>query len=281
MKLPVIVDNPGGDNAVVLVPGGLMGWLSWEAHAARLAETRRVLRVQLLNVAHGYENRPLPPGYSVTMEADALAETLRAEGVVGAKGADLVAWSYGAEVALSFALRDPQRVRSLTLIEPPAVWVLRARGTFDEEAQQVARKLGSLGDEVSEDDLEMFAVNVGFCPPGKSPRQMAAWPLWARYRQALRSSRHAIDHADDLQAWRDFPRPVLLVKGRGSARFLHQIVDGLAAELPGARVLTLPGGHAPQIVSMDAFMTALAAFQETASAPPDAPAFPQVTTRDK
>jgi pimeloyl-ACP methyl ester carboxylesterase len=274
MKLPVSVDNPSGDNAVVLVPGGLIGWLSWEAHAARLAETRRVLRVQLLNVAHGYENRPLPPGYSVTMEADALAETLRAE---GALGADVVAWSYGAEVALSCALRAPQRVRSLTLIEPPAVWVLRARGTFDEEAQQVARKLGSLGDEVSEDDLEMFAVNVGFCPPGKSPRQMAAWPLWARYRQALRSSRHAIDHTDDLQAWRDFPRPVLLVKGRGSARFLHQIVDGLAAELPGARVLTLPGGHAPQIVSMDAFLTELAAFQETASAPPG----PHFSTGDK
>ncbi|MEA2696110.1 MAG: hypothetical protein QOI66_381, partial [Myxococcales bacterium] len=39
--------------------------------------------------------------------------------------------------------------------------------------------------------------------------------------------------------------------------------------------------HAPQIVSMDAFLTELAAFQETVNAPPHAPAFPQVTSRDK
>ena len=266
MKLPVVVTG-AGEPPTVLVPGGLLGWLSWEAHAARLEKSRRVLRVQLLNVAHGYDNLPLPPEYSVSMEADALAATLEAE---HALPADVVAWSYGAEVALSFALRDPRRVRTLALIEPPAVWVLRARGTVDDDTRQVAARLGSLGDDVTDDDLEMFAVHVGFCPPGKSPRQMAAWPLWSRYRQALRSSRHAIDHQDDIAAWRNFPRPVLLVKGNGSARFLHQIVDGLAAELPRAQVLTLPGGHAPQIVAMDAFLDQLMTFQKS----PGDPAFP-------
>ena len=263
MNLPA-VETGAGEPPTILVPGGLLGWLSWEPHAARLAVTRRVLRVQLLSVARAIDTRPLPPGYSVTMEADALAATLDEH---HALPADVVAWSYGAEIALSFALRDPDRIRSLTLIEPPAVWVLRARGTIDDDNRQVAARLGALGDDVTEDDLEMFATEVGFCPPGKSPRQMAAWPLWARHRQALRSSRHAIDHQDSLDAWRGFSRPVLLVKGKGSARFLHQIVDGLAAELPGARVLTLPGGHAPQLVAMDAFLAELVSFQKSVAAP--------------
>jgi pimeloyl-ACP methyl ester carboxylesterase len=38
---------------VVLVPGGLTGWLSWKPHAERLARTRRVVRVQLLPVELG------------------------------------------------------------------------------------------------------------------------------------------------------------------------------------------------------------------------------------
>ena len=259
MKQPCI-ETGEGDPPVILVPGGLVGWLSWEPHAARLQATRRVLRVQLLNVACGNENIPLPENYSVRLESQALAQTIADH---QAAPADIVAWSYGAEIALSFALTHPEQVRTLTLIEPPAVWVLRARGAVDDTNREIARRLGSVGEDVTEEDLELFATNVGFCPPGKSPRQMAAWPLWVSHRRSLRSSRHAIEHSDSLDDWRAFPRPVLLVKGINSAPFLHQIVDGLAAELPSAQVLQLPGGHAPQIVSMDGFLEHLAAFQKS------------------
>ena len=50
---------------VVLVPGGLTGWLSWEPHAQRLSQTRKVVRVQLLSVQYGLEGRNLPSGGSV------------------------------------------------------------------------------------------------------------------------------------------------------------------------------------------------------------------------
>lgn len=261
-KLPVI-ETGAGEPPTVLVPGGLVGWVSWAPHAERLSATRRVLRVQLLNVAYGIDQRPLPPGYSVVMEAEALAATMTDRGAIPA---DVVAWSYGAEIALSLALADPRRVRTLALIEPPAAWVLRARRTLNRDTRRVIQRLGSLGDDVTDEDLEMFAREVGFCPPGKSPREMSAWAQWSRHRLALRSSRHAIDHQDDMEAWRRFPRPVLLVKGRGSTPFLHEIIDGLAAELPAAEVLTLPGGHAPLIVAMDAFLAHLLAFQKSVAA---------------
>jgi pimeloyl-ACP methyl ester carboxylesterase len=55
--------------------------------------------------------------------------------------------------------------------------------------------------------------------------------------------------------------PVLLVKGTGSSHFLHAITDALAATLPDARVIELPGGHAPHLVTMDRFLSELASFQ--------------------
>jgi pimeloyl-ACP methyl ester carboxylesterase len=54
---------------------------------------------------------------------------------------------------------------------------------------------------------------------------------------------------------------VLLVKGTGSARFLHQIVDAIAAQLPYVQVVEMPAGHAPHIVSIDRFLELLALFQ--------------------
>jgi hypothetical protein len=39
-------DSIGTGEPVVLVPGGLTGWLSWIPHRARLASTRTAIRVQ-------------------------------------------------------------------------------------------------------------------------------------------------------------------------------------------------------------------------------------------
>jgi len=92
MKLQSRVEGEG--EPIVLVPGGLTGCISWEPHAKRLTATRKVIRVQLLNVEYGLENRPLPPGYSLRTEAGALKATL--DEAVPNGPLDIVAWSFGA-----------------------------------------------------------------------------------------------------------------------------------------------------------------------------------------
>jgi len=174
---------------------------------------------------------------------------------------DLVAWSYGAEVTLDYALDHPERVRSLTLIEPPAFWVLRALGPLDDEAEKNVDMLLTLHGDITEAKLEQFLCAVGFCPPGQSPRALPQWPMWVSYRQSLRNSAAAVQHEDDPARLRAFHRPVLLVKGTGSAKCLHQIVDALVAQLPRAQVVEMPSGHSPQIVSMALFLERLAQFQ--------------------
>jgi len=247
---------------LVLVPGGLTGWISWEPHAERLSTNRKVIRVQLLNVQWGFEDKRLPPNYSVKTESRALAETLGE--LKFEKQIDIVAWSYGALITLDYALDHPDSIRTLTLIEPPAFWVLRATAGLDAEAQQNAATLQKLYGDITEDQLEQFALTVGLCPPQQACRELPQWPLWLTYRRSLRNSPAVLEYEDDISRLRAFNRPVLLVKGTGSAKFLHQIIDVLAAQFPDAKLVDMPAGHAPHIVSMGRFLEQLEIFQGSA-----------------
>ncbi len=258
--------SAGQGRPLVLVPGGLTGWMSWEPHVERLAASRRVISVQLLSVAYGLEKRPLPLDYSLRTESRALEATLDL-GLAGLTApVDLVAWSYGGAITLDYALRHPERVLTLTLIEPPAVWALgtqKPRGPEYESALALGNSIG-IHDDVSEAQLEQFARAVGLCPPGEAARNLPQWPQWLRHRQSLCNTSAAFHHEDDPARLRAFYRPVLLVKGTGSAEFLHQVVDALAAQLPNAQTVEMPGGHAPQIVSIDRFLERLALFHSSA-----------------
>src|SRR5512133_2280626 len=127
----------GEGDPVLLVGGGLTGWKSWEPFVEIFnSKHRKVIRVQLLAVQYGLENRPLPVDYSVKTESSALAATLDSMGLT--IPLDIVDWSFGAFTSLDYALDHPERIRTLTLIEPPAIWVLRETGKWDDEAQQAA-----------------------------------------------------------------------------------------------------------------------------------------------
>jgi pimeloyl-ACP methyl ester carboxylesterase len=257
------IDVKGSGPPLVLVGGGLTGWLSWEPHQARLAPTRTVGRAQPLAVQYGLENVPLPSDYSVKMESRALAASVDALFPPGP--IDFAAWSYGGFITLDYALDHPERVRTLTLIEPPAFWVLDATGTADSQTERESDDMRALyaqmvGD-VTESQLASFVHQAGLCPPGKSPEELPQWPVWVKHRRSMRTGSAPWAHKDDAARLRAFDKPVLLVKGTGSSHFLHRIEDGLAKTLPRAQTIELPGGHAPNVVAMDAFLERMAAFQ--------------------
>lgn len=260
----VRVSVRGRGAPLVLVGGGLTGMASWEPHQAQLAGERTVVRAQPLSVQYGLDWTRLPEDYSVRTESEALGRALDDLGFV--EPVDLVAWSYGAAITLDFALHHAARVRTLTLIEPPAFWALDVTGHTDDEAMGQSTALRAfyatlIGDDVSEDQLAEFARKVGLVPPGQRPQELPVWPSWMKHRRSLLTGDAAWRHRDTREAIAAFDVPVLLVKGTGSAHFLHRIIDALASALPQARVLELPGGHAPQLVARDRFLAELAAFQ--------------------
>jgi pimeloyl-ACP methyl ester carboxylesterase len=258
MQAQVIGSGP----RLVLVGGGLTGWHSWAPHAERLAATRTVARLQLLSVQYGLEDRPLPDGYSVAMESAALAAALDELG--WNEPLDFVAWSYGAAITLDFALDHPDRIRTLTLIEPPAAWVLPDRGENDTDVRAIRELANDVTGDVDASHLERFVRAAALVAPGNEPQELPQWPVWLEHRRSLRSAGAPFEHRDDTARLRAFDRPVLLVAGTGTAPFLRSIHDALASHLPHAREVELPAGHAPQLVSMDRFLELVERFHAEA-----------------
>lgn len=252
----------GEGRPLVLVPGGLTGWLSWIPIADRLASTRKVIRVQLLSVQLGLEGKPLPQGYSPKTEADALGETLNAIGL--GKPVDFAGWSYGGGVLLDFLLDHPDWARTVTLIEPEVPWV---RPELDPDTErQRAETIRLSRVDISEAELETFVRHAGLAPTGTDPGELDSWPTMVQHRQSLRAIPTIWEYPGDPGRLSTFAAPCLLVKGTGSTANDHAMVDILGRELPDARVVELPGSHSAHLVSTDTFLEHMAALQEKPSA---------------
>lgn len=249
----------GSGEPLVLVPGGLTGWISWAPHADVLAASRQVTRVQLHSVALGLSGAPLPNDYSVNYEVTALDKTLDD---LSLEKADFAAWSYGGVSTLSFAIHNSHRVRSLTLIEPPAFWVLRSRGPLPEAVLEQQAFFQTVSkDDVDEEKLLTFVRSADLVPADVDPRTVPSWPVWMEHRHSLRMRDAPHQHEDSIELLRAFEKPVLLVKGESANHNIHHdVIDVLAEELPNASVVTFPGGHAPHIVSMQRFLERFSRF---------------------
>lgn len=251
-------ETSGDGPPLLVVGGGLTGWASWRPMLPRLAEGRRVVLLQPLNVQFGLEDRRLPADYGVRTESEGLAEAVDAADV--ALPADLLAWSYGAHAALDFTLNHPDRVRRLVLIEPPAVWLLPDHGRGVPGVPALEALVPDIAAEVTEDRLAGFLELAGLVPPGGDPRALPQWPGWVGYRRSLRNNPVLFTHVDDPARLRTLTMPVLLVTGTGTAPFLRAVIDVLASTLPDVRVVELPGGHAPHLAATDRFVEELHAF---------------------
>jgi pimeloyl-ACP methyl ester carboxylesterase len=249
-------DVRGEGQPLVLVPGGLTGWLSWIPHQERLAATRRVVRVQPIHNELGSAGQPGDPTYTAETEREALRLTLDALGI---DGADFAGWSGGGRALLEFALAYPGRVRTLTLVEPAAYWILEQLGERYAEIEEANAILhGLAGKEVTEDDLARFLRIAGFIQPGEDARGHPSWQRWLPHRTALSWQSEQVDRSGrTVEELGQISCPVLLVKGTVTTDWEKRVVDLLAERLPAATVLELEGDHACHIQSIDRFLGAL------------------------
>lgn len=254
MKPRVLLhDIVGEGEPLVLVPGGLTGWVSWEPHQRLLGDDRRAIRVQPIHNELGSAGRPGQPGYTAEVARESLRLTLDALDI---GTADLAGWSAGGEALIDFAVAHPHRVRSLTLIEPASYWILDEMGEVDHGLAEFIRYLESLaGQTITEDDLELFLVNAGFVEDLSQARTHPYWERALPHRMTLSwlskelmRSPHTLD---DLTA---IDCPVLVTKGTTTEEWEKRVVDILGSKLSDARVVEFEGSHAHHIESLDAFI---------------------------
>jgi pimeloyl-ACP methyl ester carboxylesterase len=254
----------GQGQPIVLVGGGLQGRDSWGPVLPRLETMRRVVRPQNLNVAFGVQGQDLPPGYSVQMESASLGRALDKLGLKAP--VDVIGWSSGGVIALDFALGNPERIRSLTLIEPAAFWVLTPNDRSDPGFARMAELARNLKGEITEDQFATFLCGNGSLNCAEAnPRTSPLWPRLVRYKQALNGLGAYIDYTDNVHRLRSFRKPVLIITGSQSTGFARKVNQSLARHISSSESAELPGGHASFLTSTNLFLDTLKRFLQRAA----------------
>jgi pimeloyl-ACP methyl ester carboxylesterase len=252
---PLAFDAAGEGEPLVLLPGGITGWLSWIPHQERLSDRYRTIRVQPIHNELGSAGVKGDPGYTRDVAVESLLLTVDELGI---ERAHFAGWSAGGKGLLDFAISYPGRLLSMTLVEPAAEWVLEAAGETDREQESTDFLSALAGREVTDDDLARVLYAAGFV---SDPAQARSDPYWEKawpHRMALSWLSENLMGSD--HTLKDLARvecPVLLTKGTETGKVERRVVDLLARNLPDARVVELEGTHAHHIESIDRFLEAL------------------------
>jgi pimeloyl-ACP methyl ester carboxylesterase len=170
------------------------------------------------------------------------------------RGTHLVGHSYGAVVSLFAAVRYADRLRSLTVVEPPAFGIAAGDPVVDEFIARSERVWTERGDDPSE-FLRTFLQTVGSSiPPGDfSPALLQG----ARTLAVERYPWTAEPPLDELAAT---PFPKLVVSGAHNAAF-DAVCDVLEERLRATRAVLPGAGHSVPRLG-EPFNELLAAFIE-------------------
>jgi len=243
-----------GDQAgepIVFVHGFSLDRRVWDDQLPAFGTVHRVLRYD----ARGFGRSSLP-----TTEYDH-ADDLRAlVDHLGLGPVHLVGLSMGGGIAARFALAHPDATRSLVLVDAaiPGYRWSPPFGALFPALQQAARERGVAVAR------ELWLASDLFEPARERPAVAAkleaivadysGWH-WLHRNPERAEAPSALDRIDRVEA------PTLLVVGERDLPDFHDVADRIAARLPGAERVRIPGaGHMSNIEEPDRFDAAVLAF---------------------
>ncbi|MFB7032755.1 MULTISPECIES: alpha/beta fold hydrolase [unclassified Streptomyces] len=218
----VHVHGPVDGPPLVLLPGGSATGLVWFANAPALGERYRIHAVDLLGDAGRTERRGRPPRSADDLTAwlDALLDGL------ALTRTHLCGHSYGAWLAVRYALHAPERIDRLALIDPTQVfagfrpgYLLRALPLLIRPSEARARAF--------------LAWETAGTRPDETWRRLHALAATAPGRKLVTGGRPRVA---DLRA----PLLVLLAE-RSRTHRAAEVADRVRRALPEAEVVLLPG----------------------------------------
>jgi pimeloyl-ACP methyl ester carboxylesterase len=253
-----------GEPFYVLLHGFGASTFSWREVSGPMAEMGTVLAYD--RPAFGLTERPLEwegqNPYSPQANQELVLGLLNHFGV---EKAVLVGNSAGGTVALQFALRYPERVEALVLVDPAVysgggapAWVRPLLGTpqLHRLGPLFVRRVFSSGENlISRAWYDPSRITPEIRDGYEKPLQTANWD------RALWEMTLASREADLESRLKVLQLPILVVTGEADQIVPAEQSIRLAGELPSAELVVFPKcGHLPQEECPDEFMEALRGF---------------------
>lgn len=250
----------GSGEPLVLVHGSWSDHHNWDRVVGPLAESFCVLTYD--RRGHSASERPPDQG-SVFEDADdlaALIETLELD------PAHIVGNSGGASIILRAASSHAEIFRTLIAHEPP-LFSLLAGTEFAPELEKVNKAIGAIVELLESGDHEaaarQFTDTIALGPDAWSTqltRKMRATFI-TNAPTFLDEARDPEFTEMDFHALASFNKPALLSSGTASSPIFGQVVDMVAARIPGAERVTIESAdHVPHISLPDRYVRLISTF---------------------
>lgn len=235
---PIDYDERGEGQTLVLVPGSCSTGAAWRPVVAAWNNQFRCVTTSLLGYG-GTAERRTAGDPSISYEVDALQSVIRRAG----GRVHLVGHSFGGLVALAVTLRNEVPLASLSIIEAPAVELLRDRGEHGHYRSFQRMTAAYLADFAS-GNTEAIAAMIDFYGGSGT---FASWPQRVRDYAVETTPVNILDWASaygfpvPAAALAAIRLPVLVMRG-GSSHPAMQRSNELIGELSGnAELVTIDG----------------------------------------
>ena len=203
--------------------------------------------------------------YSTVTHADDLAKFITS---LNAGPVHLVGYSSGGAVAMVAALKNPALVRTLTMYEPAALFVLPAESAERKAAREdnakwasAAREANKAGDPVR--TMRLFIEGVLQLEPGGFDRlsEPTQTTLLDNARTAPLMFGAPPAPAITCDELKTFTRPTLVTQGEKTQTFFKLINEGISKCVPGVQQVSFPDlDHGAPSAAPAAFTAALFEF---------------------
>ncbi len=244
----IVVAEYGEGHPIVIVHGGMGEAAHWDPVGKLLSPPYRIVGVE--RRVYGRSGTP-QSSHSMAREAEDIAAVLDKLG----EPAIVVGHSSGAVATLEAALLHPANLRGIVLYEPP----VQIGTPLGGDHQRLAEEALARGDADTA-QLIFFRDIVGFSDQMidrmRSPMWRGGWDYMMTIMPRQMEDNRAIRALPfDIERYRDIDVPALLLRSTASPQHLQDRLFAVAAVLPNASRVDLPGeGHnanmsAPQLVA--------------------------------